>query len=55
MFSVERNDSCKTLISVIPVFGTYTYTSNVKKKENSLEYSGLILLKNMIKLHRSYD
>lgn len=55
MFSVERNDSCKTLISVIPVISTYTYTSDVKKKENSQEYSGLILLTTMTKLHHSYD
>lgn len=55
MFGVEWNDSCKTLISVIPVFSTYTYTNNVKKKENSLKYSGLILLTNMIKLHYAYD
>lgn len=55
MFSVKRNDSCKTLISVMPIFSTYTYTDNVKKKENSLEYSGLILSTAMIVLHQDYD
>lgn len=55
MFSVERNDSCKTLISVITVFSTYTYTINVKQKENSLKSSVLILPTNMIKLHHGYD
>lgn len=55
MFSVESNDSCKTLISVIPVVSIYTYTINVKKKENRREYPGLILAVAMIKLHHNYD
>jgi len=55
MFSVEGNDSCKTLTSVIPTFSIYTYASNVIKKENSFNYSALTRLNNMIKLHYGYD
>lgn len=55
MFSVEGNDSCKTLTSVIPKFSIYTYTFNVIKKENSLSDSALTRVNNMIKLHFVYD
>ncbi len=55
MASIEKNNHCKTLISVISEFSIYTSKHNVIKKENRSKHQVSILRRPMIKLHYIYD
>jgi hypothetical protein len=55
MFSNQKNDFCKTLISVITNLGIYTDTLYITKQDTSCWYLVLILVHIMIKMHYMYD